>query len=364
MRELHFTILAFGIVAGFTLLFAFFVSGYTLEENFETCPNGPLNFCNGWHEINVIDEPADMIVTNDLYLDGTKSVKFNPDVYESDMDRTIASSTKNVIQFYFYADQKPNLLIASFQKYVTAGFGIYISQVDNSIRLYGVSPERVLATDYTTDTWHSIFIAYDLVADVPYVQARMDYNDWSATSSPPALLDYIDREIFQGVKFSNDKFYIDAIELGTPEAGCGSGSQCPFCYDQATCENASCFWFDDICSWRAFTPPSDPAGYYATHSTFATSTAFYDAITGAIAPFFEKIENYLFSFEDVFNASSSYSAGEQYGMAIPLARGYLGIVNDFFSGFPISEIFVFFLTTLIVVGIFRTIRVLIAIVKP
>jgi hypothetical protein len=112
-------------------------------------------------------------------------------------------------------------------------------------------------------------------------------------------------------------------------------------------------------------PISDWADFYATHTDrWATSTALFNNWAEAVEPMMTWIGNLIISFQEIFNASSSAARGAEYGNAIPVARGYLATINNFFGGLPISTAFLFYLITALVVIIFKLISSVINLIKP
>jgi len=112
-------------------------------------------------------------------------------------------------------------------------------------------------------------------------------------------------------------------------------------------------------------PISDWADYYATHTDrWATSTELFTNWAAAVEPMMIWIGNLIISFQDIFNASSSAARGAEYGNAIPVARGYLATIDNFFGGLPISTTFLFYLITALVVIIFKLISSVINLIKP
>lgn len=107
-----------------------------------------------------------------------------------------------------------------------------------------------------------------------------------------------------------------------------------------------------------------PAYYASSTDKWATSTALFSSWADTLQPMTLWIGNLALSFKEMFNASTSEAAGRQYGEAIPTARGYLSIVNNFFAGLPVGEIYIFYLLTALVVIVFKMISAIIHLIKP
>lgn len=149
-----------------------------------------------------------------------------------------------------------------------------------------------------------------------------------------------------------------------PFGVCGSGNYLRFCETQSECEALGGYWRADFC-WKE-APPTIPdwENYYLLHSRFDTPTSLITNMVGFTEPIMERAGGWLVSLEGIFDTGEALARGEQFGEAIPTARGYLAIINNFFGGFPISEAFMFFLVITLAIGVFRIIRNIISLIKP
>jgi len=96
--------------------------------------------------------------------------------------------------------------------------------------------------------------------------------------------------------------------------------------------------------------------FYASNTQqFETSTPLFSKLADFIEPFFTKIGNLLLPFQNIFEPSKAVEIGTKFGNAIPVLRGYLAIINNFFGELPISEIFIVYLITAVVVIILKII---------
>lgn len=112
-------------------------------------------------------------------------------------------------------------------------------------------------------------------------------------------------------------------------------------------------------------PISTWAEYYAEHTEkWASSTALFTNWANAVNPMMSWIGNLAVSFQGIFNASSSAARGTEYGNAIPVARGYLATIDNFFGGLPVSTAFLFYIITALVIIIFKMISSFINLIKP
>jgi len=95
--------------------------------------------------------------------------------------------------------------------------------------------------------------------------------------------------------------------------------------------------FDDWYSENA-------AGGYSYPTDFASS------MVGFIQPIFEKAANFTNQSLLYFNASTSYSKGQELGAVFPITQAYLDKINIFFGGFPLIQFFEFLV--IVMLGIF------------
>lgn len=120
-----------------------------------------------------------------------------------------------------------------------------------------------------------------------------------------------------------------------------------------------------------FIPPSQPLpigsweSYYASHTDakFPTSTAIFDTITGSFSGIVQKLAAFINDFRAIFDSESAYTKGASLGSNVPLARGYLKPINDFFGSLPVSEIFIFLIIVLLVVNVYRIVKTILQLIR-
>lgn len=104
--------------------------------------------------------------------------------------------------------------------------------------------------------------------------------------------------------------------------------------------------------------------FYPEHSNYPEPTNLYENLISAIQPIFIVIGDNLTFFSSKFSQDTAKETGAKTGEAILLMRAYASNLNTFFSDLPISEFLFFYLTLLVVVIVFRTIKNLINLIKP
>lgn len=109
------------------------------------------------------------------------------------------------------------------------------------------------------------------------------------------------------------------------------------------------------------TPPQHFSLYSAGHiyteySNYATPTAMFSTLTGAIEPIITTLGDNLTFFTSQFSQSKAKQTGESIGQAILIVRAYANNLNSFFNDLPIAQVLFFYILLLIVVVVFRIIR--------
>jgi hypothetical protein len=145
---------------------------------------------------------------------------------------------------------------------------------------------------------------------------------------------------------------------------CGEGINLQFCDTGEDCEGAGGYWYDDYC-WLSAPPEifTDWDTYYDLYGDYATASEWITGVASTSFGFFQNIGGFLTTFGDRFDLQEAYQKGKNFGKAIPLARGYLGLLNDFAGDLPIGEFFIFILVFMLAVGVYRLVRSLIQLVK-
>ena len=144
---------------------------------------------------------------------------------------------------------------------------------------------------------------------------------------------------------------------------CGPGVKLQFCETQETCEAQSGYWYGGFC-WSDEAPEIiDWETYYGEYGDYATASDWIISIASSSTGFFENVGGFLTTFKNFFDLQSAYQKGLEFGSAIPSARGYLAIFDDFLGVLPVSGLFLFILGFMLAVGVFRVVRNLIQLIK-
>ena len=146
---------------------------------------------------------------------------------------------------------------------------------------------------------------------------------------------------------------------------CGDGLACQFCGSQADCETAGCYWSsaNQSCWYQVSESPIVSwTDYYADNGGYENPLPFVNNLASASAGIFASVSEMLNAFETSFDTGQALANGNTFGNAVPKARGYLTIIDNFF-GMPVAEIFLIVIIFILAVGLFRIIRGLIGLVK-
>lgn len=159
-------------------------------------------------------------------------------------------------------------------------------------------------------------------------------------------------------------YWADFCYSSEIELLCEAGTQVIFCMSEGDCTTAGGYWYNDQCNYNpapVFTPWDD---YYDEFGDYATATDWINSVASSTGGFLENIGSFMSGFQNFFNVEYAYEKGTSFGSAIPIARGYLEIINQsMFAGYPIGEIFIFVLGFYLAIGVFRMIRNLFALIK-
>ena len=124
--------------------------------------------------------------------------------------------------------------------------------------------------------------------------------------------------------------------------------RCSWDYASSTCSDATSSTYSGVATgtW---------ASYYAsnTDDKFPTSTEIFNSVADLIDLIITPFNGFISNYNAFFSATTAAAAGDTFGSAIPFLRGYLTPLNEFFSGWPISEYFILFLVFILVFILFK-----------
>ncbi|GAI14865.1 unnamed protein product, partial [marine sediment metagenome] len=114
-----------------------------------------------------------------------------------------------------------------------------------------------------------------------------------------------------------------------------------------------------------FLPIPNWEEYYAEHSEkFATSTPLFAKMATVFDPIISWVGKTALTFQSFFDPDTAKEKGAEMGNAIPVARGYLENIDDFFGGLPISLILIFYIITALVIFVYRLVKGILTIIIP
>lgn len=222
---------------------------------------------------------------------------------------------------------------------------------------------------YQLGTFNSLptfnYLRIELDKDANKFRIKFNDNDFTIWSNVIGSFDF---DYFSKIQIynANNTFWIDDFIVGNiaePFSSCGGGLYLQFCYNAEDCAVAGGYWRNNFC-YEESENVSDFESYYAEHSNFDTPTIFLSSLVSVSTPVIDTIGNFLTTFEKNFVIASATEKGYLFGSAIPQARGYLDIINDFFGGLPIGELLMFFIVVILLVAVVRLVSKLINIIKP
>lgn len=114
--------------------------------------------------------------------------------------------------------------------------------------------------------------------------------------------------------------------------------------------------FVNVSGWDEYFSMPDYGDWYSTTvDRFATPTAFFSGVAGFLDPFFSKIGEFGNRVEEYFDSEEAYNTGYELGIGIPLMRQYVDLIDVFFGGFPVIEVFLIILVLMLAIFIVRLI---------
>lgn len=142
---------------------------------------------------------------------------------------------------------------------------------------------------------------------------------------------------------------------GHPE--CGAGTSLFLCGNSSDCTTNGGYWYENSC----WTTPEETdlinwSTYYAQYGDYPTSSDWIANVASTTTSLFNKVNSFMGLFDRNFDLATAQLKGKTFGGAIPLARGYLQIIDVFLGNMPIGELLVFVLLFMMCVGIFRLVK--------
>ena len=367
----------FIILAGLFLVWQFTFASTIFEDDFETYSLGELLNQGGWSTTtgytNYVN-PDEFEVQSSITKVGAKAVKIFGGVgVNQGIEKTGTPKTSGTIGVWIMRD---NEVINSYDSYLIVEF-VEKANYSTSTNIAGValgyssvlSMSNASNSTWAINVWKHIQLEWQSLPSEK-IRWKIDDGNWSAWVSPAGYWNYgIDTIRFVETFGNTTNGYFDSITEAEPELNCGDYETPIACTNEGG-ENPTnnCAWNYLIAYCQPYfleTPTStfDFIDYYAEHSNFSTPTAFILSLSDFASPLIENLQSFLDGFDDIFDKTEASAKGAEIGSAIPTARGYLAVINDFFGDFPISELFIFLILTILVIIVFRVIRTLIQLVK-
>ena len=350
-----------------------FASGSFFTDDFETYDVGDLggqgyweNYsdCYSWH------------VTTSTSESGLRSITIPTTSYcHANLKNGVgqATTTSGVLSFKFKCVEDTPYCQLYF--YLQKGVDRYTANASPFIRINPaqsgeiqivgkntISEERV-AYSFPFGNWNEIKIEYDYIQH----RARANLNNgvWSGYVELPTELLFANAIYIVGAAYEVDGIHLDHLYTQAEFVPtCDYGGGCAFCNSSTTCQFHNCFWQNNYCWFNQPVTTTDFYFYYNDNSGYATPTNLVIGLYNFSKPFIENVGGFLVSFQEIFDIGKAGLYGASIGNAIVTARGYLAIINDFVSGFPLSQIFIFYVLVIVVVGVLKIVKFCIGLIKP
>lgn len=186
-------------------------------------------------------------------------------------------------------------------------------------------------------------------------------NGWFISQSMPFF------DVLTSTTTGNFSILVDDLRIGT--------QNCTRCYfinevegtiSTEKCQGYSLVITADISPETAefYYPFLSWQNYYTTSSEkFATSTPLFENMASALTPIVNKMGDFILYAKDYFDSTEAMAKGNELGQAIPKARGYLEMIDDFI-GLPLSSFVIFYFLTIAVVISYKVILQIIKLLKP
>lgn len=186
-------------------------------------------------------------------------------------------------------------------------------------------------------------------------------NGWFISQSMPFF------DVLTSTTTGNFSILVDDLRTGT--------QNCTRCYfinevegtiSTEKCQGYSLVITADISPETAefYYPFLSWQNYYTTSSEeFATSTPLFENMANALTPIINKMGDFILYAKDYFDSTEAMAKGNELGQAIPKARGYLEMIDDFI-GLPLSSFVIFYFLTMAVVISYKVILTIIKLLKP
>jgi hypothetical protein len=329
-----------------------------LPDSFEDYSLGNLNPQDAWTGTAL----SNIQVSNSYSYSGNQSVYIS-DTTDKYLEKSFASSSSGYLDFFVMVNSTTSLsnqteffLIES----ATAKIGITI--INQSIYFQNSEGYNEFLSSLSLGNWEKIEIEWTGDSMVRFRVPGIAWSDWFENFSP---FSYIDSFRIHTLAYTGaNPVYLDLINThALASSSCGV-DDCGLCNSTSTCYAAGCHWQNDFCYWFSPATTTDFSIYYAANSSFATPTAFILGWVDFAKPFMENLGNWIGAFKEKFDLSDAALKGAELGDSIPISRGYLDLIDDFFDGLPVSEMFLTFLTILLLIVIFRVIKALVNFLKP
>lgn len=232
------------------------------------------------------------------------------------------------------------------------------------------------ATGSTASTTFNLDFTYNFKGE-DYDKILFLFEAWNASSTCPEWGSDTFYEEYENGWFyqQSSPYYSEILTATSTEATSttiitdlpeGYTYNCNYCYfykDATASSSLITKCPDYILTIQGQKPASQPVpitrweNYYTAHTDpkFPTSTAIFTGLSEKLDTITQNLSSFINNFRSLFDNTKAFNQGKEYGEVVPMARGYLASINSFFGDLPVSEMFIFFILTAIVVVLYRII---------
>jgi hypothetical protein len=345
------------------LIFPIFnASASIFDDNFDSYNLGNINNQDNWISLN-----DNCYVSHAQYQSGTKSLSvLGNDFYCLKTSET--SSGSGTTSFYFW--------LGDYASYGSGNLAYVLRDTNGDNRIvitfqYNPTPDKyevylgtyLYNSDVSNENWNFMQVYYDVSTHKWTAKLNNDdispEQDWISgigTNIKSIQISGITPESISYI----DTFGDEIVPIG-----------CILYIDETICEQSGCYWceiddnyscdyapFGDSCKNPnegdiTFTSFIDYYNEHADLENFPTPSSLITSLSAFIETIIDGVSGFLVNFQYNFDLAKAQSNGEEIGQIIPTARGYLIPINDFFGGFPLTDLFIFCILILVVVILFR-----------
>ena len=240
-----------------------------------------------------------------------------------------------------------------WEQFNSSTYNLYLDQIGEGVCMLGscdfcTTPQMCQAADCCW--YYSHLPDFNVCSDCPS-ECAGGYYDCAYCLTQEDCEDYTPTCYWE-----NDQCYYSS-------AVCGEGLMVIYCTTEVTCTGNGGYWYDEFCWTTPKSTLTSWENYYDTNGENEEPTEFVNGLATAVGDFISKVGGFLTTFNTSFDKRAAYQRGQDFGSYVPIAMGYLGILDTFAGNLPFEDFFLFILIFMLAVGVFRIVRSIIQLIK-